>query len=205
MNGGISVKGWDRSEIRIVAKVETTANTMKRAEAIAEAVDIHTKGVIETSEPSKLGKRESISVSYRIYVPTQANLKLTTHNGGISIREVSGDIQFAALNGGVSLERLAGDVKGKTTNGGLKVVLDGNEWNGSGLDVATTNGGVTVKVPEGYNAEFETGTVNGRVNLDFPMTVSGRINRNIRTTLGDGGAPIRVRTTNGGVSIRRAD
>lgn len=66
----------------------------------------------------------------------------------------------------------------------------------------TSNGGVTLDIPQGYNAELETGTVNGGMEIDFPVTVQGRINRRIRTTLGRGGASIRAVTTNGGVKIR---
>jgi DUF4097 and DUF4098 domain-containing protein YvlB len=203
-NGGIDIRGWDRDQIKVVAKIQTSANSKRRAEEIASAVEIRTRRLIGAEVSSNLARRENASVSFRIYVPFKTNLDLTTHNGGINISEVSGDIGFSAMNGGVTLARLSGDVNGETTNGGLDVELTGDSWNGKGLDVATTNGGITVSVPSGYNAEFETGTVNGRVDLDFPMTVSGRINRNIRTTLGEGGAPVRVRTTNGGVSIRRA-
>ncbi len=201
-NGGIQVRGWDRNEIQIRAKVQGNARSEERAQELAEAVTIRTGSVIKADTPNSRN-REWTSVSYRIYVPHNTDLELETHNGGIDIAEVTGDIDFDALNGGVTLERLAGDVRGSTTNGGLDVELDGDAWAGRGLDVKTTNGGVTVYVPQDYNADFETGTVNGRLNLDFPMMVSGRIDRTIRTTLGDGGAPVRVRTTNGGVDIRR--
>jgi DUF4097 and DUF4098 domain-containing protein YvlB len=81
--------------------------------------------------------------------------------------------------------------------------LTGDSWEGRGLDVETRNGGVKVSIPEDYSAELETGTVNGRVNIDFPVTVRGQIGRNIETKLGTGGAPIRVKTKNGGVTISR--
>ncbi|HEY7511481.1 MAG TPA: hypothetical protein VIG50_14565, partial [Vicinamibacteria bacterium] len=58
-------------------------------------------------------------------------------------------------------------------------------------------------VPEGYNAELTTGTVNGGLDLDFPVTVQGRIKKRIEVTLGRGGAPVRAMTTNGGISLRR--
>lgn len=181
-NGGIQVRGWDRDEIQIRSRVQGHARSEARARELAGAVTIRTGRVIEADTPDGRN-HEWTSVSYRIYVPHNTDLALETHNGGIDIADVAGEIDFRALNGGVTLERLAGDVRGSTTNGGVDVALDGDAWSGSGLDVETTNGGVTVYVPENYSADFETGTV--------------------RTTLGDGGAPIRVRTTNGGVDIRR--
>ncbi len=60
-----------------------------------------------------------------------------------------------------------------------------------------------VRIPEQYSARLETGTVNGGLNIDFPITVSGRVDRQITADLGAGGAPIRVRTHNGGVKISK--
>jgi hypothetical protein len=58
-------------------------------------------------------------------------------------------------------------------------------------------------VPDNYSAVLDTGTVNGRINVDFPITVQGRLSDRFTTTLGSGGARVRVITTNGGVTIRR--
>jgi hypothetical protein len=58
-------------------------------------------------------------------------------------------------------------------------------------------------IPANYSARLETGTVNGRMNIDFPLTVQGRRPRNIETQLGSGGPLIKVRTSNGGVNIRQ--
>ena len=46
-------------------------------------------------------------------------------------------------------------------------------------------------------------TVNGRVNVEFPVTVQGAIDRQLSINLGSGGALVRAVTTNGGVSIKR--
>ena len=107
------------------------------------------------------------------------------------------------MNGGVSLDGLAGDVRGRTQNGGLSVHLTGYEWDGEGLDGRSTNGGVKLPSPDGYNAELTTGTVNGSVRTDIPLLVEGDLKKRIRTTLGSGGAPVSVTTTNGGVRLTR--
>jgi hypothetical protein len=41
------------------------------------------------------------------------------------------------------------------------------------------------------------------MNIDFPLTVQGRIDRQINATLGNGGPYIRVRTSNGGLRITK--
>ena len=45
--------------------------------------------------------------------------------------------------------------------------------------------------------------MNGGLNIDFPVTVHGRVDRQISADLGSGGAPIRVRTHNGGVKMSK--
>lgn len=202
-NGGISVVGWDRNEIRLEARVQAQAQTDADAEALVQDVEVQTGSSVIRSEGPSTRRRESWSVSFRLSVPRVSNLQLETHNGGIAIEGVSGRIEFETTNGGVRLADLGGDVSGRTSNGGVRVTLTGTEWQGGQLDVVTTNGGVRLVVPEGYNARLETGTTNGGIHVDFPITVQGRIGRGISTDLGRGGSLIRVRTTNGGVTITR--
>ena len=144
-------------------------------------------------------------MSYEVFVPRRADLSLETHNGGISISEVNGKIEFTALNGGVVLRKVGGAVRGSTTNGGLVVELSGDRWDGETLDVRTTNGGIVMSIPENYSAHLQTGTVNGGINVDFPVTVQGNINKQLAVNLGSGGATVKAMTTNGGVRVKRVN
>ncbi|MDD5541800.1 MAG: DUF4097 family beta strand repeat-containing protein [Acidobacteriia bacterium] len=202
-NGGISVKGWDRHEVLVRSQVRTAAPNKAEADQLASQITIQTNGAEVRSEGPTMDNDHNWSVSYEIFVPQQTNLSLKTHNGGIRIADVSGNIDFKALNGGVSLARLSGDVRGGTTNGGLSIDLAGTHWEGRGLDVQTTNGGVHMNVPHDYSAHLETGTVNGSLNIEFPVTVQGKISRQLSMDLGSGGATVRATTTNGGVKISR--
>ena len=91
---------------------------------------------------------------------------------------------------------------GRTSNGGVDVDLDGATWQGEGLDVETSNGGMRLRVPEQYSARLEAGTVNGGISVDLPITLQGRIDREISTNLGAGGPLLGVHTHNGGVARR---
>lgn len=205
VNGGISVQGWERNEILLRARIQTAGPSEPEAIELAKQVTIQTAGSnIFASGPTNRTDHWW-SVSYEVFVPRRSNLSLKTHNGGISITDVNGRLEFSALNGGVNLQRVGGTVKGGTTNGGLNVELSGERWDGEVLDVSTTNGGVSMSIPENYSAHLETGTVNGRINIDFPVTIQGDITRELAVNLGSGGPTIRAMTTNGGVRIRRHD
>ena len=204
-NGGIQVEGWDRNEIRVRAVVTSSARSETDAKQLASAVQIHVGSGKVTAVGPTAERRQWWSVSYRINVPRRNDLDLHANNGGVSIFGVSGTLRFDTTNGGVRLNAVAGDVRGETRNGGVDVVLSGDRWDGVGLDVETSNGGVNLTIPEGYNAELTTRTVNGGFRTDFPMTIQGELSprQGITTTLGAGGAPVRVRTTNGGLRINK--
>ena len=204
-NGGIRVEAWDRNEILIRAVVSANSRREEDARQLASEVQVEAgSGRVSARGPTTSG-RTWWSVSYRINVPRQNDLDLSATNGGISISGVNGTIRFDTTNGGVNLRDLAGDVRGETRNGGLTVALNGDRWEGAGLDVQTSNGGVTLAIPEGYNAELSTRTVNGGFRSEIPMTIQGELSprRGIQTTLGSGGSPVSVRTTNGGLRINR--
>ena len=180
-NGGIEVTGWDRNEIHVLAKVEGWAGNDDIAMDLVSEVQIGMDELALEAEGPRTERREGWSVSYRISVPSRYDLDLSTVNVGISIEDVHGDIEFNATNGGVSLTEVGGDVSGRTTNGGLKIRLSGNQWDGEGLDVRTTNGGITFVLPDEFNAQLESATTNGSLSVDFPITVSGRIDRRLRS------------------------
>jgi hypothetical protein len=203
-NGGIQIRGRDRGDVLVRSKIVGHALTGDEARRLVSGVRIDTSGGRVRAEGPTTDRDENWSVSYELEVPRTAILTLNTRNGGITIEEFRGTAKFRASNGGVTLRNVGGDLRGETTNGGLTIDLQGDHWEGAGLDVETHNGGVRLTLPANYSAELETGTVNGGLNIDFPVTVQGRISRrHITTTLGAGGPKLRAMTTNGGVTIRK--
>jgi DUF4097 and DUF4098 domain-containing protein YvlB len=204
-NGGISVKGWERNEILVRYRIQTQAPTQAEADSLAARIRVATAGgEIRADGPDQNGKAHW-DVGYEIFVPRQSNLSLHTRNGGISISDVRGRINFEAENGGVALKHLGGNVTGETVNGGLAVELTGSNWEGEALDVKTTNGGLSVSVPDNYSAHLEAGTVNGGFVVSPSIAQITRETRELSLNLGSGGPNLRIYTTNGGVSIKRRE
>lgn len=211
-NGGVSIKGWDSASVLVRSRVESWAGDDSSAKMIASQIHVDwSAGQVKASGPEASRNQngdsnQGWSVSYEVFVPRNADLALKTHNGGISIADVRGTIQFEALNGGVNLKNLGGDVEGTTKNGGVNVTLAGTRWDGTKLDARTTNGGVNISMPTAYNAHFESATVNGHVNANFDMTVRGNLSeasKKISTDIGAGGPTIHVETINGGVNVKK--
>jgi hypothetical protein len=201
-NGSISVTGENRRDVQVRAIVHAWAGDEAEAARIAGAVNIRTDGALRADGPEQRG-RAGFSVSYEILTPLEIDLSLETRNGSIAIADVNGDLGFATQNGSIRLDGVAGNVRGRTTNGGVDAELTGDTWQGAGLDLETRNGSVRLRIPENYSARLETATVNGGIDIDFPVTVQGRLGRELSTTLGDGGPLVRAETTNGQVRITR--
>jgi len=203
-NGGIRVEGWDQPDVLVRAVVQTWGETDAEARDVLGAVRVNAAGARVTAEgPTRDGDRgrRGWSVSYRIWAPRQTALDLVARNGGVSIHAMQGEARFTTTNGGVTLEDVAGRVTGRTVNGGVNVRLSGARWDGAGLEVETTNGGVTLTLPRDYSAALDVSTVNGGLRSDLPVTLLDGRGRELRTTLGSGGPLLKVRTKNGGVRL----
>ncbi len=201
-NGGIEINGEDRSDVVVEARVQAWADSAADAKNILSKVSIETMGdSIRDNGPRFHFGSSGYGVNYRLRVPRRLTVDLKSMNGGIDIAHLDGEIRFDTTNGGVGLKDLAGDVRGQTVNGGLDIALTGDHWRGEGLKAETTNGGVSLSVPDHYSAHLEAGTVNGGIEMNFPVTLQGEIKNHLSTNLGNGGATIQAETTNGGVEI----
>jgi hypothetical protein len=203
-NGGIRVTGWTGDSVKVTARIQAQARTDAAAQSMLPLIHVIADGRNVRSEgPSMNYDEAGWSVSYVVYVPRRFDLDLEAHNGSLGVSGVSGKLDLRTVNGSLAVSDIGGDVRAHTQNGSLNVRLAGNAWDGAGLDAETRNGAVRLTLPESYAASLEVGTVNGPIHTDIPVTVSGRITRELNFALGGGGKPIRVHTTNGPVTIAR--
>jgi Toastrack DUF4097 len=213
-NGGVAVRGWDRSDTRVRARITVYDDSREAAERLAKEIRITTTGGrIRADGPERDRDRRRRdrwdddrwwNVSYELQVPRKADLSVDATNGGINIEDLRGRIDAHTVNGGIQLNDVGGDIRGETVNGGLHVELAGERYDGPGLDLKTVNGGVTLRVPSNFSGELDARTANGGISVDFPITVSGLINRRqLTATLGSGGPRLRLSAVNGGITIAR--
>ena len=102
------------------------------------------------------------------------------------------------VNGDIRAEGLRSDVEAATVNGPVNIQTDGFV-----SDVSTVNGNIALELPADLNATVHATMVNGRVESEFPIAVTGRIDRrNLRGTIGGGGRDLSIRTVNGSIHLR---
>jgi hypothetical protein len=213
-NGGVSVKGWTRSDVLVRTRVEAYAPTESEASLLLSQVNSSFAAGLLTATGPERSDKSYWGVSYEIFVPQTQDLKVTARNGGIKIWDVTGRLDVDTRNGGIELKRVVGDIGAKTRNGAVRLELAGNNWQGRKLDVETRNGGVSLAVPANFSAHIQAETLNGAIRSDLgnpvnpsPLTQSpvnaGKRSRKLDLDLGSGGASLRLATTNGAITLSR--
>ena len=200
-NGGVSVIGADAGNLTITTRIQAQARTKAEAREIARQVRTVISGSTIQAEGPRNLDNASWSANLIIWAPRRSDLSISTSNGPVSVEDVTGNMELETRNGPLALRGLAGKVRARSSNGPLSIALTGNRWEGGGLDAETSNGPLSLRIPEGYNAHLEARTSNGPMSLGFPVTMVGRIGRDISTDLGSGGTTIRAVTHNGPLSI----
>jgi hypothetical protein len=143
-----------------------------------------------------------VKVEWTVKLPDGVTLGAHTVNGDVTVRDVTGEVRATTVNGDVDVST-RGVAEAKTVNGSIRAALGRADWTGA-MEFTTVNGGITVEVPDGFNARVEASTVNGSIETDFPITVQGKFgSRRLQGTIGTGGRDLELETVNGSIRLVR--
>lgn len=201
-NGNIQVESYEGREVRVTARVLARDGSESASRALAGNIHVRAAGnEVRTEGPRRRGNT-SWSVSVRVQVPAGTALEATTTNGNIDVSGTRAAIAARTTNGNITLSDVARQIDVRTTNGTLRVAVAAGERQIEAVELRTTNGAVHLALPAGISADLDVSTTNGSITTDLPVAVQGRVGRRqLAGAVGGGGAPIRVRTTNGAVRI----
>lgn len=231
VNGAVTVEAWDRNEVHIMAEKKVKAGDADVARKYMSQLKINiTQGTdglrIETVYPRRnngffdwmFGKDVNANVTYRLQVPRRAALQignvngsvsvtgtrgrasLDTVNGGITVRNVQGAMTLETVNGGIDVIKSAGALKAGSVNGGIDAELS-DLPDGSEIRIASTNGGINLRLPRDARLSIDAGTTNGRVRSDLSIEGGQPGKRSLKGDLNGGGGTLYAHTTNGSIDI----
>jgi hypothetical protein len=218
-NGGIIVRGWDGGDYQVKACKVAGGDSESGAQNNLSGVSVSSHGGnVNASGPHN----DNWAVFFLVQAPRNAALDMETENGPMSLRDVSGAADLVAVNGLISLVGCSGqlrahaengpisfsgnsgEMKLQAINGPVTVHLGGTEWRG-GLDVETTNGPLTLRIPDGYASGVSIQTSG---NSPFTCHASAChdvhgdwVNGARDVRLGSGNTVVRLHSENGPVSI----
>ena len=155
------------------------------------------------SESTNFWHNSRSKITFSAKVPHGVILKAETTNGDIRARDLYSIMHANTTNGSVEISTSEW-ASCHTTNGHLGVTMGKANWDGE-IDLATTNGGITVSLPASAQFSVRASTTNGSIRTDFPITVQGTFGtKNISGTVGSGGRELKLATTNGGIEVRKS-
>ncbi len=153
----------------------------------------------------------------------QGDLGLTTGDGNVTLDHVSGNLHIKSGDGQVKVTNADGAIDAHTSDGNLSVdglfhtlalhtsdgSLDLNLREGTKLAGPTTiqssDGSVTIRVPQNFAADLNVHTSDGHVNCALPLVMdnyqSGGSGHELRGKLNGGGTPLTIKTSDGSVKI----
>jgi len=112
-------------------------------------------------------------------------------NGHILVDTSSGHIVVEGLNGSADLEATSGRITAEFAR-----MTDDSFFNAS-------SGDITIILPEDQEFVLDAKTSSGRIDLDFPITVEGRLDKeDVSGTVGSGGSLLKVKTSSGDLELR---
>jgi len=143
-----------------------------------------------------------VTVDFEVQVPAGIAFNGQTVNGEMSAEGLKGDVRASSVNGSVKVST-TGLAEASTVNGSVYAQMGRADWTND-LEFSTVNGGITLILPGKLDTDVRATTVNGDIETDWPLTITGRFsNRRIRGTIGAGGRGLMLSTVNGEIRLRK--
>jgi DUF4097 and DUF4098 domain-containing protein YvlB len=151
-------------------------------------------------------------------------LELHTGDGTVRGNELAGEVRVHTGDGSIQLDRIQGSVKVESGDGSITVdgKLSGVQAKsgdgsisvkareGSAVEedwtITTGDGGVTLELPDRFDADLDAHTGDGVVRLNnVEVRISGGElqKQTVRGAIGAGGRTLRVRTGDGSINVTR--
>ena len=201
VNGPVEVQGWDRDVVEVHA-VKTAKEKESDLDRVAIEVDAKPRAVsVTTRYPQNEGVE--VTVEYSIRVPHSAHVEhIGTINGTLRISGIDAVDDLQTVNGNIEVYESGGNIHAHTTNGNVRLEL-AHLGDKNGAAAETTNGSLLVAVPSDTQADLEARCLNGNFYSELPLKIESTQQRprEIHGKLGSGGAPIHLRTVNGGIRL----
>jgi Toastrack DUF4097 len=159
-------------------------------------------------------------VRIEVQVPAETALDLHSGDGHISVDGTTGSARIDTGDGAIEVHNISGSLRARTSDGHItadgvfnEIYLHSGDGHvdltahqGSKMDRAwlihTGDGRVSVTLPADFAAELYAHTGDGHITMDFPVTVSGSMDRGrMRGKLNGGGELLEISTGDGSIHV----
>ena len=149
-------------------------------------------------------------------------VEMKSGDGNINADSLRGEVEITTNDGTIAGHDLDGGLVARTGDGNLRVegrfetldlrTGDGNiqttARDGSVIDgdwrLQTGDGNLTLHLPESFAADLDARTGDGSVEVDHPVSVTGKIKKShVRGKMNGGGGPLRLTTGDGNIRVAK--
>lgn len=148
-------------------------------------------------------------------------------SGTTRASDLVGDCEFTAVSGNISVDRVKGSVQAETTSGAVRmtevegaksvrgkalsgnVTYDGKIEKDGKYTLEAMSGRLEMIIPADSSFDLSAESFSGGIQTDFAVTMTGRISgghgpvREVRGTVGAGGASVRLKAFSGSISLKK--
>jgi len=204
--GSITVTGLDVTDCNVTATISVKAPTEQEAKDIADQIKIELeqdgKTLTVKTEKPRLKMRRSISISFDIKVTKQTALELGSDVGEIQVTNITEEIKAKTNVGKITCEEISGNIDIKANVGTVKIVYSKTAPAACSATISTNVGSIELTTPPNCSAVVHAKTNVGSTTSDQPLTLTGKIGRNIKGTMGAGEGKLHLKTNVGSIKIK---
>ncbi len=137
-------------------------------------------------------------------ISLRGRMEINTGDGSISGDNLEGRLVARTGDGNVRVDGRFDLLDLRTGDGNIvSTAIDGSEV-GEQWRLQTGDGNLVLHLPDGFAADLEARTGDGRVEVDHPVSVSGKIKKSqVRGKMNGGGGPLRLTSGDGNIRVRR--
>jgi hypothetical protein len=204
--GVITVEARDSNKSRFVGIGFSVAPSAKMVATVPRRANL----VIRTPDGSIIVERVEGRVevhtgdgSIRV-AETSGELLAETGDGSIQLDDVRGNIEARTSDGTIRLSGMPSRVRARSGDGSIVMRIRTGATMTDDWMIATDDGSVAIELPEGFAAQVEAESLDGRVRNDLPLALASggtAKDRTLTGTLGAGGRKLTVRTGDGTIRL----
>jgi hypothetical protein len=225
--GAVTVEGWARNEVELVAEIELKGPTEADLDQLATVnsfvfdEDMNHLSVLTTGTHDRAFMKRAAKnfpkrllnfpwkIDYRLRVPINTDLEINAGHGPVKLSGVEGALRISATESETALTLTGGTVSTTVTAGVITFSVPVRSWRGGGADIRIASGTINVELPPGFSADIDAEVLRtGKIVNTYEGLIArekpGITERTVRARAGAGGAYLRFTVGDGTVNIKRA-
>jgi DUF4097 and DUF4098 domain-containing protein YvlB len=134
----------------------------------------------------------------------KGDIRLRTGDGSIEARDLDGKVEARSGDGHITMDGRFDGLQVKTSDGHVEARIRPGSKMAAPWSLETGDGGIGLRVPDGFQADLDASSGDGRITLDIPLTVAGRVSRSkVHGQLNGGGPALVLHSGDGSIRIER--